>query len=170
MSDLRSKARGSVPYPQRSDVQAACSAKRATRTGLSHRSTHEPTETQTIVTGFREGARHLLDPCPKCAAPCIFSSDFSMGSQDEAAILACLLAFSPAECLRLLDRVEAYQEAGEGVLAAFDAGAFVRDIRGDGDPASGIKLFPHLRWLAKLTQLVRPEPAPRPEPGETPHA
>jgi len=98
-----------VPYPQRSDVQAACSAKRATRTGLSHRSTHEPTETQTIVTGFREGARHLLDPCPKCAAPCIFSSDFSMGSQDEAAILACLLAFSPAECLRLLDEIDLLQ-------------------------------------------------------------
>jgi len=87
-----------------------------------------------------------------------------------AADAAFVEAFSPAECLRLLDRVEAYQEAGEGVLAAFDAGAFVRDIRGDGDPAWGIKLFPHLRWLAKLTQLVRPEPAPRPEPGETPHA
>ena len=26
---------------------------------------------------FKEGARHLMDPCPVCGEPCIFSSDFS---------------------------------------------------------------------------------------------
>lgn len=25
---------------------------------------------------FREGARHGIDPCPRCGEPCLFSSDF----------------------------------------------------------------------------------------------
>jgi hypothetical protein len=28
------------------------------------------------LSDFKEGARHLIDPCPKCGQICIFSSDF----------------------------------------------------------------------------------------------
>ena len=44
--------------------------------------------------------------------------------------------------------------AAKGVIAAFDAGVFVRSTRSDDDPAWAIKLLPHLRSLAQLSEAV----------------
>ena len=44
--------------------------------------------------------------------------------------------------------------AAKGVIAAFDAGAFVRSTANDNDPAWAIKLLPHLRALTQLSGAV----------------
>jgi hypothetical protein len=58
-----------------------------------------------------------------------------------------------AQVATLTAELELLREAGATVLRGFDDGAFVRDTRGDGDPAWAIKLLPYLRALAALDSL-----------------
>jgi hypothetical protein len=45
-------------------------------------------------------------------------------------------------------------EAAKGILAAFEAKIFVRNIDGDNDPTWAMKALPHLRALAMLYEAV----------------
>jgi hypothetical protein len=58
-----------------------------------------------------------------------------------------------AQVATLEAELELLRKAGATVLRGFDDGAFVRDTRGDGDPAWAIKLLPYLRALAALDSL-----------------
>lgn len=44
--------------------------------------------------------------------------------------------------------------AAKGVIAAFDAGVFVRNIANDHEPDWAIKAFPHLIALGRLDAVV----------------
>lgn len=42
----------------------------------------------------------------------------------------------------------------KAILAGFDAGVWVRNISGDGDPAWAIKLMPHIQAMAAVVKAV----------------
>jgi len=55
---------------------------------------------------------------------------------------------------RLITAAPDLYESAKSVIAAFDAGVFVRDIRNDSEPGWAIKAFPHLRALGQLVAAV----------------
>lgn len=57
-------------------------------------------------------------------------------------------------------------EAAKAVLAAFEAGVFVRNTKDDGDADWAIKALPHLQALAQLQQAVESVKAGETSDGE----